>query len=76
MQIRTTSGVTIERLDHAIAVTAYCMTRHNLPELLPTLKRLQTERDNLIRDGDPIEYARRVLEHGAISLEQRKPLVA
>jgi hypothetical protein len=55
------SKVTIERLDCAIAVTADCMTRHNLPELLPTLKRLEAARDDLRANGDPIEYARRVL---------------
>jgi len=43
------------------AVTADCMTRHNLPELLPTLKRLEAARDDLRANGDPIEYARRVL---------------
>jgi hypothetical protein len=37
------------------------MTRHNLPELLPTLKRLEAARDDLRANGDPIEYARRVL---------------
>jgi hypothetical protein len=55
------SKVTIERLGCAIAVTADCMTRHNLPELLPTLKRLEAARDDLRANGDPIEYARRVL---------------
>jgi hypothetical protein len=53
--------VTIERIDRAIAVTASCMARHNLPQLLPTLKRLEAERDNLIANGDPIEYAKRIL---------------
>ena len=61
MQISVKVSVTIERLERAIAVTAYCMTKHNLPQLLPTLKRLEAERDNLIANGDPIEYARRIL---------------
>ena len=55
--------VTIERLERAIAITADCMERHNLPQLLPTLKRLEAARDDLIANGDPIEYARRVREH-------------
>jgi hypothetical protein len=55
------SLVTIERLERAIAKTAYCMTRHKLPQLLPTLKRLEAARDDLKANGDPIEYARRVL---------------
>jgi hypothetical protein len=54
-------SVTTERLERAIAATAYCMTKHNLPQLMPVLKRLEAERDNLIANGDPIEYARRVL---------------
>jgi hypothetical protein len=55
------SVVTIERLERAIAVTARCMAQHNLPQLLPTLKRLEAERDRLIAVGDPIEYAKRIL---------------
>jgi hypothetical protein len=53
VQISVKVSVTIERLERAIAVTAYCMTKHNLPQLLPTLKRLEAERDNLIANGDP-----------------------
>jgi len=54
-------GITIERLQNAIAITADVMARHNLPQLLPTLKRLEAERDSLVMNGDPIEYAKRVL---------------
>jgi hypothetical protein len=61
--------ITIERLKHAIAVTAYVMVRHDLPQLLPTLKRLESARDDLARDGDALDYAKRVLERGAISVE-------
>ena len=57
--------VTIERIERAINVTAQAMADQNLPQLLPTLKRLETERDKLklIADGDldPIEYAKRLL---------------
>jgi hypothetical protein len=59
------SVVTIERLERAIAVTARCMAQHNLPQLLPTLKRLEAERDRLLQEGDPIEYAKRVLGKAA-----------
>ena len=55
------AAVTVERLERAIAITAEAMTRHNLPQLLPTLKRLEAERDKLIADGDPIAYAKRLL---------------
>jgi ribosomal 50S subunit-associated protein YjgA (DUF615 family) len=37
------------------------MARHDLAQLTPILKRLEEERDRLIRDGDPIEYAKRLL---------------
>jgi hypothetical protein len=60
----SSSLITVERLERAIAVTANAMTRHNLPQLLPTLKRLEAERENLLLNGDPIEYAKRVLAGG------------
>jgi hypothetical protein len=59
--------VTVERLERCIQIVAYGIVRHNLPQALPTLKRLEAERDRLQRlqgEGDPIEYARRVLECG------------
>jgi hypothetical protein len=37
------------------------MINHQLPQILPTLKRLQAERDRLLREGDALEYARRLL---------------
>ena len=61
----TIASVTVERLTRAIAITADCMARHNLPQLLPTLKRLEAERDRLLQEGDPIEYAKRVLGKAA-----------
>jgi hypothetical protein len=59
-----TAGLTVERIERAIAIRAEAMARHNLPQLLPTLKRLEAERDKLIMDGDPIAYAKRVLARG------------
>ena len=64
------SDVTIDRLNRAITVTAYVMTRHRLPQILPTLKRLKSARDDLARDGDALDYARRVLERDAISVDR------
>jgi hypothetical protein len=58
---QSNTAVAIKRIERAITITADCMARHNLPQLLPTLKRLEAERDKLITDGDPIAYARRVL---------------
>ena len=57
-------------LDHAIAVTAYAMQRHNLPQLLPTLKRLIAARDDLLVNGDALEFAKRVLEN--VTIETHK----
>jgi hypothetical protein len=52
---------TAEDLKRAITVTADVMVRHKLPQLMPTLKRLEAERDRLLREGDAIEYDKRVL---------------
>ena len=70
------AAVTIARLDNAITLTAYVMQRHNLPQLLPTLKRLENGRDQLRRDGDPIEYAKRVFERSTNAVQQKRRLAA
>jgi hypothetical protein len=70
------AAVTIARLENAITLTAYVMQRHDLPQLLPTLKRLENERDQLRRDGDPIEYAKRVLERSTNAVQQKRRLAA
>ena len=62
------AAVTVERIERAIAIIAYCMTRRNLPQILPTLKRLESERDRLIAEGDPIAYAKRILAKAANSI--------
>jgi hypothetical protein len=69
-------AVTVERIERSITMTAYAMQRHNLPQLLPTLKRLEAEREKLHSDGDPIEYARRLLERGTIGAKQQRRLAA
>ena len=58
-----TSPITIEGLERAINVTAQVMADHHDlgHQLLPVLKRLEAERDKLVAEGDPIDYARRVL---------------
>jgi hypothetical protein len=71
-----TEPVTIERLGRAIAMTARCMTQHNLPQLLPTLKRLEAERDNLIANGDPIDYAKRLMARIGAEKPIRSPSAA
>jgi hypothetical protein len=57
--------VTVERIERAIKMTAEAIVRHNLPEIVPTLKRLETERDRLLQEGDPIAYAKRLLARNA-----------
>ena len=56
------SQVTVERLERAIRAVAGWMIQYDLPQVLPTLKRLQAERDRLLKEGNPIEYAKRVLD--------------
>jgi hypothetical protein len=68
--------VTVERLENAITMTAYVMAHHNLPQLLPTLKRLEAERDRLLQEGDPIEYAKRVLQQGTVTAIAQRRLAA
>jgi hypothetical protein len=56
----TAAAITIERLECAIDITIDAMELHSLRELLPMLKRLEAERDKLMSEGDPLEYARRL----------------
>jgi hypothetical protein len=53
--------ITVQRIERAIATTATAMAQHDLPQLLPTLKRLEAERDKLTTEGDPIDYAKRLM---------------
>jgi hypothetical protein len=70
-----TSPITVERLENAIRVTAQAMvdhdlwhaTDHDLQQLRSTLKRLEAERDKMITEDDPLEYARRMLAACAVA---------
>ena len=64
------SELTIDRLEHAIAFTAYCMTEWKMRELLPALKRLEAERSRLAEEGDALDYAEKVLAKSAKLIEQ------
>ena len=57
----SSSPITVERLERAITITAKAMERHSLPQLLPTLKRLEAERAGLIASGDPMDYAKQLM---------------
>jgi hypothetical protein len=63
--------VTAERIERAITFTAYCMKRWRMPELLPTLKRLEAERDRLSDEGDALAYADSVLARSTKLIEPR-----
>jgi hypothetical protein len=53
--------VTVERLERAIQFTVRVMLNSNMREIRPTLERLVAERDRLVKEGDALEYARRLL---------------
>jgi hypothetical protein len=53
--------VTVERLELAIKAVAGWIVNYDLRQAAPTLKRLHAERERLLKEGDPIEYAKRVL---------------
>jgi hypothetical protein len=63
-------AISLTRLENAITMTAYVMRRHQLPQLLTTLKRLEAARDDLLVNGDPLEYAKQVLERGTIEVHE------
>ena len=53
--------VSIEEIKLAIATTAYCMKRHNMPELLPALKRFEGYLEQRLAEGDAMDHADRAL---------------
>ena len=55
----------LEQLERAVETTARVIVQHDLPQIMPTLKRLEAERERLLREGDPIEYAKRILDKAA-----------
>jgi hypothetical protein len=59
----TNNAITVARLDVAIATTAACMKYHPdlAPQLMLTLKRLEEERDSIVANGDPLDYAARLV---------------
>lgn len=58
-----TKPVTLDRLDHAITRIMEAMMIHpnDAAAIMPTLERLEAERDRLASKVDPVEYARRGL---------------
>jgi hypothetical protein len=61
----TGEKLTVERLDRAIKTVADSMLRHNLPQLITTIRRLEAERDRLARQVEEertaLDYAREIL---------------
>jgi hypothetical protein len=55
------NGDEVARLERAIKAVAGWIVKYEVGEAVPRLKYLQAERDRLLKEGDPIEYAKRVL---------------
>jgi hypothetical protein len=55
------SAVTIDEIERAIKIVAYCIKRHNMPEALPVLKRFEAELERRLAEGDAMDYADKVL---------------
>jgi hypothetical protein len=59
------SDVTIDRLNHAIDTVARMMVRHDMPQLIVTIRRLEAERDKLRQETSAMDYARKILRKAA-----------
>jgi hypothetical protein len=64
--------VTIERLDRAIDTVADVMVKHDI-DLMPTIRRLEAERDKLRQKTAAMDYAKEILrkraQHGKQHLQ-------
>jgi FtsZ-binding cell division protein ZapB len=56
--------VTVERLDRAIGTVADVIVRHDI-DLMPTIRRLEAERDKLTQATADMDYAREILQKRA-----------
>jgi hypothetical protein len=54
--------VSIADLKWAIDFTVYHMNRHDMPELLATVKRLDAELERRLSEGNAFDYAARIQE--------------
>jgi hypothetical protein len=54
--------------DTAVQALAFMIQYNTLPGALSLLRRLEAEHDRLVAEGGAIEYARRVMMRGAISV--------
>jgi hypothetical protein len=68
------AGAHQDRLERAILTTARAMKELNLPQILPVLKRLEAARDDLLKNGDAIEYAERVISKLSRKSDSSQPL--
>jgi hypothetical protein len=62
-------AVTIERLEHAITTVADMMVKHDIPQLIVTIRYLEAERDKLRQETAAMDYAKEILRKRA---QQRK----
>jgi hypothetical protein len=58
-------AVSIERIDRAIGTVARMMVKHDMPQLILTIRALEAERDRMLNEIDSMEYARRILRKAA-----------
>jgi HAMP domain-containing protein len=48
--------ISIERIENAIHTVARMMLKHDMPELIATIRYLEAARDDLLAGGDPAKY--------------------
>jgi hypothetical protein len=53
--------VTTERIDRAIYTVARMMDKHDMPQLIETIRRLEAEREKLSQETAAMDYAREIL---------------
>jgi hypothetical protein len=57
----TAVAVTAERIERAIDTVARMMVKHDMPHLIITIRRLETERDQLRQATSAMDYAREIV---------------
>jgi hypothetical protein len=57
-------AVTVDRIEHAIHIVADVMVKHDI-DLMPTIRRLEAERDRLRQKTVGMDYAKEILRKRA-----------
>jgi FtsZ-binding cell division protein ZapB len=67
----------MERIDRAIDTVAQMMVKHDMPDLIVTIRRLEAERDSLRQETRAMDYAKEILRKRAQQRTQHdKPIIA